>query len=128
MSTLAVGQTVRNRPAVLRFLAGTVAVAVVFLSQPVGWLAGHPHGPWVDVVNFGAPALLFLPLLPLVSYRRRDVLIMAIVPFWNAVLAAKVGWRLANLPARDWRPRPGEPGYRAWQEVHGTVPLALPQA
>jgi hypothetical protein len=114
MSTIS-GQVVRNRPAPLRFLAGCLGVAVVLLSQPVGWLPGHPVGWWVDLVNFSIPALVFVPLLPLVSYRRRDWLIMAIIPFWNAALAAKVGWRLANLPARDWRPRPDEPGYAEWQ-------------
>jgi hypothetical protein len=115
MSTLSLGRTARNRPAVLRFLAGAVAVAVVLVSQPLTWLPNPPHAWWVDMVNFGVPALLFVPLLPLVSYRRRDALVIAIAPFWNVVLAAKVGWRLANLPARGWRPRSDEPGYAEWQ-------------
>ncbi len=44
--------------------------------------------------------LLFVPLLPLVSYRRRDWLFIAFVPIWGFVVAARVGWRIANLPTR----------------------------
>jgi hypothetical protein len=55
------------------------------------------------------------------QYRRRDSLLMALFPFMNFVLAAKVGWRLANLPSRDWRPRPDEPGFVEWQPAHEMV-------
>jgi len=103
-------RTVRNRPGWVRALAGIVAVFVV-IQKPLGWLPGHHDAWWLDPVVFLLPVLLFVPLLPLVSYRRRDWMLMVFVPFWNVVVAAKVGWRLANLPARDWPPRLDEPGY-----------------
>ncbi|MGH8940735.1 MAG: hypothetical protein ACRDV2_15515 [Actinomycetes bacterium] len=54
------------------------------------------------------PALLFIPVLRKMSYRRRDWMILAFVPVWAQVVAWKVGWRLANGPVRDWPPRPDE--------------------
>jgi hypothetical protein len=52
--------------------------------------------------------LVFVPVLPRVSYRRRDWLLIGLVPYWCFVVAAIAGWRLANLPVRDWAPRPDE--------------------
>ena len=107
-------RAVTNRPGWVRALAGAVAVLVA-IQKPLSWLPGHTDAWWLDPVVFLLPVLLFVPLLPLVSYRRRDWILMVFVPFWNIVVAAKVGWRLANLPARDWPPRPDEPGCLQWQ-------------
>jgi hypothetical protein len=51
--------------------------------------------------------LLIALLAPLVSYRRRDVLIL-LVPLWNLVMVWTIGSRLSRLPCRDWPLRPDE--------------------
>ncbi len=58
--------------------------------------------------------LSFLPLFflvgmlaPLVSYRRRDALLV-LVPIWGLVVLWTIGSRLARLHDRDWPPRPDE--------------------
>ncbi|MBO3744450.1 hypothetical protein J5X84_00120 [Streptosporangiaceae bacterium NEAU-GS5] len=62
---------------------------------------------WSPVLG---PLLSLLLLSRLASYRRRDCvwfLLLLTLPYglWLAVV---VGWRLALLPYRDWRPRPDE--------------------
>ena len=48
------------------------------------------------------PSVLLVALLaPLVSYRRRDVLLL-LVPLWNLVTVWTIGSRIARLPYRDW--------------------------
>jgi hypothetical protein len=55
-----------------------------------------------------APSVLLIALLaPLVSYRRRDVLLV-LVPLWNVVMIWTIGSRIARLPYRDWPLRPDE--------------------
>src|SRR3954466_1704409 len=44
---------------------------------------------------------------PHVSYRRRDAL-CALIPFYAFWFVARMGWRLAYLPYRDWLPRDDE--------------------
>lgn len=53
--------------------------------------------------------ILFLAglLAPLVSYRRRDALLV-MVPIFNLILLWRIGSRLARLPDRDWPQRPDE--------------------
>jgi hypothetical protein len=118
MATTSAGQTARNRPAVIRFLSGCLALSVLFGAQMIGLVS---HWPLAWVLEREAPALLFIPLLPLVSYRRRDVFLILFVPFMNLVLAARVGWRLANLPVHDWPPRPDEPGSVEWRAAQDTL-------
>jgi hypothetical protein len=50
---------------------------------------------------------LFAPALPYISYRKRDCLLL-LVPLWGFAYAWQLGWRLALLPYRDWRPREDE--------------------
>ena len=103
------------RPDWLRFLVGALAVVACLLPALL-----LPRGPyfiwptaWFVAVGGNEAGLLvagaiFVPLLPLVSYRRRDWLFISFVPIWGFVVAARVGWRIANLPNRDWPRRPDE--------------------
>jgi len=96
-----------------RLLGGLAGLAVLVLPQvvmPQAWIvASHlePLGVWRLAVN-ALVSVLFLPVLRLVSYRRRDVLVLALVPFWQLAVAWTVGYRAAYLPQRDWAPRPDE--------------------
>ena len=104
-----------GRPVLLRFACGLLTLIVSTL--PVMLLPSGTNFTWPTpwfVVMGGQElgtligGLLFVPLLPLVSYRRRDWLFISFVPFWGFVVAARVGWRLANLPAKDWPLRADE--------------------
>ena len=54
------------------------------------------------------PSVSLIALLaPLVSYRRRDVLLL-LVPLWNLVMIWTIGSRISRLPYRDWPLRPDE--------------------
>ena len=104
-----------GRPVPLRFACGLLTLVVSTLPLmflPSGTYFTWPT-PWFVVIRgqeLGTliGGLLFVPLLPLVSYRRRDWLFIAFVPIWGFVVAARVGWRIANLPTRDWPLRPDE--------------------
>lgn len=82
----------------------------------VGWeltiYAKHVHLIFHGY-NYGQPLsfLTFLFLIgvpaPLVSYRRRDALLM-LVPIYNLVVLWTIGSRLARLPVCDWPQRPDE--------------------
>jgi hypothetical protein len=104
-------------------------LAEVVLNGPYVFLADRERGRWHVAgglyLNYWSallvtvPALLFLPFLRSVSFRRRDWMLLAAVPIWSQVVAWKVGWRLAHLPTRDWPPRPDErrePAAAACQE------------
>lgn len=98
---------------VQRVLAGLGAVAVLVLPQvamPQHWLSvtglDH-HGLWRVPVN-ALVALIFVPVLRMVSYRRRDWLVLAFVPVLQYVVAFRVGYRAALLPLRDWPARADE--------------------
>lgn len=112
MSSETVGWTsVRaTRPAPIR-LAVAIAGVALYLAPPFTSVYElHLDWPWDGFWTMrlsvgGVLELLpFFLLLPRVSYRRRDILVFCFVPIY---LAAKVGWRAANLPMRDWPPRPG---------------------
>jgi hypothetical protein len=105
----------QGRPEFLRLLAGSLALVISLL--PFVLLPRGPYFTWPTrnfVVVGGSEVglviggLLFLPFLPMVSYRRRDWLFISFVPIWGLVVAARVGSRLANLPYKDWPLRPGE--------------------
>ena len=53
-------------------------------------------------------AFLLMPFLRMASYRKRDVLIIALVPIYGPMLAGLVVSRLMALPRRDWTPREDE--------------------
>src|SRR3954449_3558858 len=99
-----------------RTLSGTtVALAqfapTYFFAEDDRWLVGGGSGPGLR----GPPhppavwfALLLIPLLRHVAYRKRDFLLIAIIPFYGEYLAGKVIYRLLGFPRRDWPPRPDE--------------------
>ncbi len=96
-----------------RVLGGAAAVALLLAPQlltPDEWVAASHldrFGLWRLVAN-ALVSLIFVPLLRLVSYRRRDWLLLAFVPLWQWVVAYRVGHRAAILPLHDWPPRPDE--------------------
>jgi hypothetical protein len=91
--------------------AGTILVPALTVPAGVRWhvpLGGSssyvldPHRLEVLV------GLLLLPAMRWVSYRKRDVLIIVLVPVWGALIAGLVVYRLLALPRRTWPPRPDE--------------------
>jgi hypothetical protein len=70
-------------------------------------LAPLPHVTLVDLPGSLLVAAALLVVLPRVSYRRRDALLVLVpyVPLWLVGMAV---WRLSGLPYRDWRPRDDE--------------------
>jgi hypothetical protein len=61
------------------------------------------------------PSVVLIALLaPLVSYRRRDVLLL-LVPLWNLVMVWTIGSRISRLPSRDWPLRPDEVDWQTMQ-------------
>jgi hypothetical protein len=98
----------------VRALMTATAVAVCIALQYVDpWgLGSGPRalGGHLDLWELGTDLLvmaLMWPLLPKVSYRRRDVLMM-LVPFYGLWVVGLAVWRLSGLPFRDWRPRDDE--------------------
>ena len=96
-----------------RALGGSAAVLLLVMPQlvmPQEWIAASHFGRfeiWRLFAN-GLISLLFVPVLRLVSYRRRDWLLLAFVPAWQWVVAFRIGYRAAILPLHDWPPRPDE--------------------
>ena len=60
----------------------------------------------MDVTAYAA--FLLLPFYRRASHRKRDLLIVVLVPFYGQFVAAKVVSRLIALPRRDWTPRVDE--------------------
>jgi hypothetical protein len=88
---------------VWQFLGGattTFTVTTMIADSPFRQLAwGHfVYGGLLAVLP---SALLIALLAPLVSYRRRDVLLL-LVPLWNLVTVWTIGSRISRLPCRDW--------------------------
>jgi hypothetical protein len=97
----------------VRLVSAVTAVALYCVSPTAFTSAAlHIDWPWDGFLTLYAGGLLvgvaLLVVLPMVSYRRRDIFILAFVPIYPIVLAAKVGWRVGNLPHRDWKLRPDE--------------------
>ncbi|MGN6302445.1 MAG: hypothetical protein ACTHN8_15290 [Angustibacter sp.] len=103
----------RPRPLWLRVGVGCAAaiasMALVSLGSSLadelarrGWNVGVDGAPFLTVL---VVALWFV--LPHVSYRRRDVL-MLLLPFYGVWIVGLALSRLVALPYRDWRPRPDE--------------------
>jgi hypothetical protein len=94
---------IRGRKRVWQFVGGATLTFVSFAmiaDSPFRQLA------WGQFVYGGVlavvpSALLIALLAPLVSYRRRDVLLL-LVPLWNVVMIWTIGSRVATLPQRDW--------------------------
>ena len=102
-----------RRPAVrcavgLAVFAGLVVTPLV-TSRHLVWNLG---GGWTfdfDLMDVTAyAAFLLLPFYRRASHRKRDLLIVVLVPFYGQFVAAKVVSRLIALPRRDWTPRVDE--------------------
>lgn len=52
--------------------------------------------------------LLLMPFMGKVSYRKRDILIVVLVPLYGQLVAGRMVSRMLSLPRRDWTPRPDE--------------------
>ncbi len=99
----------QTKKALWQFLGGatiTFTFCAMIADSPFRQLAwGHfVYGGPLAVL----PSVLLVALLaPLVSYRRRDVLLL-LVPLWNLVVLWTIGSRISRLPHRDWPLRPDE--------------------
>jgi hypothetical protein len=99
----------RARKRLWQFVGGatvTFIFSTMIADSPFRQLAwGHfVYGGPLAVL----PGVLLIALLaPLVSYRRRDVLLL-LVPLWNLVIIWTIGSRISRLPCRDWPLRPDE--------------------
>jgi hypothetical protein len=92
-----------------QFLGGvtvTFVFSTMIADSPFRQLA-FGHVVYGGVLAVVPSALLIALLAPLVSYRRRDVLLL-LVPLWNVVMIWTIGSRLARLPHRDWPLRSDE--------------------
>lgn len=91
--------------------SAVLACCVLQYFDPWGVGSGpRALGGHVDLRALGAELLVMAfmwPLLPRVSYRRRDVLFM-VVSFYGLWVVGLTVWRLSGLPYRDWRPREDE--------------------
>jgi hypothetical protein len=102
-----------------------VIAAYVIWVVLVGWgfTAQPPLEKAAQLIAIAAICGFMILVLPLVSYRRRDVFLLAVPAFGVCLLGLAV-WRLAYLPCRDWAPRPDEAA--GWRQVrHPSRPGAL---
>ncbi len=122
-----------QHPAV-RIGAGTVVTlallaALLYVPADWHWRLGPRTGPYLLLTRTGilwAVGLLLMPFMRKVSYRKRDVLLVVLVPLYGQYLAGKLLYRLLGLPRRDWLPRPAElPGVVRIPHGYGTY-LLLP--
>jgi hypothetical protein len=98
----------------VRFAAGVLAFAGLFVLPSV--LLGRGREVTLGHLTIElAPenalfwvGLLLMPFLRSASYRKRDVLLIALVPIYGPMVAALVLTRLIALPRRDWTPREDE--------------------
>ena len=93
-------------------VSGTLACVVVY----VPWLAAKlfplewrwPGGFSLDYGGLLAalPGVVFIALpAPRVAYRRRDALLLLLLPPWGLRIGWVIGTRLVQLPHRDWPER-----------------------
>jgi hypothetical protein len=95
------------RSGLVRFLIAFVLFALFFSPYVVFDFVAEDRDRWpVWVAPVVLSGLLWF-VTPLVSYRRRDAL-CGLIPFYNIWFVARIAWRLAYLPHRDWDPRPDE--------------------
>jgi hypothetical protein len=86
----------------LWFPVQVASLALMLLART----AGAP-GYWVDWISVLPLLGIYGPLASLVSYRKRDVLLV-LVPVWQLIWTMRITWRVVFLPYRDWPPRPHE--------------------
>ena len=99
----------RRLPARLAGLVVGLLIAVVDpeLTRALAARLGQSRsGAFTDLVRGLVPALAALPLLRLVAYRRRDALLIFVVPLLGLGLLPLIGWRLPVRQHPDWPLRP----------------------
>ena len=92
----------QSRKRVWQFVGGATLTFVSFamIADSPFRQAAWGHFVYGGVLAVVPSALLIALLAPLVSYRRRDVLLL-LVPLWNVVMIWTIGSRIATLPQRD---------------------------
>lgn len=101
---------------VFRAFAGALTTAGLlstwFLLPADGhWRVSVTGSSYVDLTASGIElyvGLLLMPFLLKVSYRKRDIAIIVLVPVYGEIVAGLVVYRLLSLPRRGWVPRPDE--------------------
>jgi hypothetical protein len=100
---------------VVRALAGVGTTAGLlstwFLPQDAHWLLKVGSQSSLDLTAGRIElyvGLLLTPFLRKVSYRKRDVALIVLVPLYGEIVAGLVVSRLLSLPRRDWLPREDE--------------------
>ncbi|GAA1748327.1 hypothetical protein [Luedemannella helvata] len=101
----------RTRPVrfVLALLPFAVYVAPLWVASDLAsQRPGSSASNWaLGALRLLRPVVMLWFTAPLVSYRRRDAL-CGLIPFYSLWFGARIAWRLAYLPYRDWLPRPDE--------------------
>ena len=111
--------------------AGLVVPPLV-TSRHLVWNLGNGWTFDFDPTDVAAyAAVLLLPFYRRASHRKRDLLLVMLVPFYGQYVAAKVVSRLIALPLRDWSPRIDEmprvvriPGGRGAYVLPSSFPAA----
>jgi hypothetical protein len=79
------------------------------VTRMIAEYLGQPRsGFFSDVTRGAIPALVALPLLGKVSYRKRDALLIYFLPVVAIWLLPLIGWRLPVVQHPDWPPRPAK--------------------
>jgi hypothetical protein len=88
--------------------AGLLATPLA-TSRHLTWHLGHGSMFDFDPMDVTAyAAFLLLPFYRRASHRKRDVLIVVLVPIYGSFVVARIVSRLISLPRRDWTPRVDE--------------------
>ncbi len=95
-----------------------LAASLLSLGHGWHWSLALPAGASVELSQSGLMplvALLLMPLMRQVSYRKRDALLVGLAPIVGPMLTGILVSRLLSLPRREWPPRPDEaaPGRKA---------------
>lgn len=105
----------RQHPAVRMVPAVLVVLALLWVQigfpPSAGWSLPLTDFASLEVTARAASfyvGLLLIPFLGRVSYRKRDVLLIGLVPVYGQIVVGKVIYRLLSLPWRSWPPRPDE--------------------
>ena len=108
------GSETRPRRPVFRH--GLTILGMVVLWAPAAWAHGllsdflreqdyfsgnYLLSDTLTLLPWAFPALLLLPAVRAVGYRKRDVL-FCFLPMVNGVFTVRICWRVAGLPHVDW--------------------------
>jgi hypothetical protein len=99
----------------VRFGAGILVVAAMvapwlLLAHGTHWHLGG-RDSYLDLSvrdSYWVVGLLLVPFMRAVSYRKRDLLVIGMIPIYGQYVAGLLVYRLLSLPRRDWLPRADE--------------------